>query len=391
MICQHFLPSAKGKNSDPSTSNTTGETMQRSLVHHFQPRLVNLAHRWNSLIRAQAALRLHNRMTKYCTIVAALLHDDPRLPRQFRQYARELSLREAREACFNHLLDWVLLVMQFASVIFGPLSIGVYYFSNPDFLFPPALTTLTYLPLFTFLSMSLRNWANEPVHNHSYTEETYLKKEEAQLLPTFAEADNRKRETYSLFAWFAAITLIALIWMVSQPLFSGAGQSAYLFHTLFGYCMLIAAFGWSGSVLFINSVRGLYNNISETLFALHPIVQLVDSTLKMLHRLGDDLFIEENRWGDIAFRNRAYRELNWIISLLKMPSRRFASSKGRHAQIINAIQAMQNEIDKEFSTSTPQRLHDVLSELFIHSTLGTMGTLKANLAKAFPDPTHDTR
>lgn len=153
---------------------------------------------------------------------------------------------------------------------------------------------------------------------------------------------------------------------------------------------MIAAFGWSGSVLFINSVRGLYNNLSETLFALHPIVQLVDSTLKMLHRLGDDLFIEENRWGDIAFRNRAYRELNWIITLLKMPSRRFASSKGRHTQIIKAVQAMQNEIDKDFSTSTPDRLNDLLSELFIHSTLGTMGSLKAILAKEFSAPTQDT-
>jgi hypothetical protein len=106
----------------------------------------------------------------------------------------------------------------------------------------------------------------------------------------------------------------------------------------------------------------------------------------MLHRLGCHLFSEENQWSDIAFRNRAYQELNWIISLLRLPVRRFAKSKGRHAQIIASIQAIQCEIDKEFTLSTPYRLHELLSKIFIHSTLGTMGSLRTQLTEAFPAP-----
>ncbi len=372
--------------------------MKEFSLRHLQIHsITDLVHRWNhrstlfSLIRTQAALRLHNRITKYGTIVEALLHDDPRLPRQFRKYAKELSLREAQEAYFNHVMDSALLAMQTASIVSGPLCFAFAFFTNSALFWPLALTSLVYLSLFSFLSFAIRNWSNEPVRHPSYVEETYFSDEEAKLLPTFAEAGDHHREIQGLFFWFAAISVIAIIWRTLQPVFTGAGTFESQCHTIFGFCILLAALGWSSSTLFIHSLRSWFNILSETLFAHHPIIQLVDRTQIMLHRLGSDLFREENRWSDIAFRNRAVSDLDWIIELLKMPARRFAPSKKRHAPIVQMIRQMQNEIDEHLTQNTPDRLHDLLSELFIHSTLGTMGTLQNRLTEVLSAPVQQTQ
>jgi hypothetical protein len=364
-----------------SVSPTQADPTKRPVrLWNRQPALLRLMH-------SQAALRLRNRMTKYGTIVAALLHNDLHLPRQFHAYAKNLSLREAREALFNQVMDSTLLAMQIASVLSGPFCFGLYIFTHSISPWPFIFTTLAYLPLFMFLSLAIRHWSLEVVRNPSYSEETYFSEEKTQLPPTFKEADNYNREIFGLPLWFAAVTLVVILWRALQPMFASAGESAHLCHTIFGFCVLLAALGWSGSVLLIHSLRGWYSILSETLFAPHPTVQLVDSTATLLYRLGRNLCSEENDWSSVDFRLRVINDLTRITDLLTKPNR----PKKRNVQIVTAIQQVQNEIEDDFSKATPYRLQKLLGKLFIHATLGSMGTLKVQIAKDFPEseqPSH---